>query len=259
MRNVPSLAASALWLALAVPAAAGAYDYGHTRADLDLLTQRVDRLERILRNQSLASMVLRIQQLEEEVQRLRGDLETQGHELEALRTRQRRLYLDLDRRLGGEAPPAKDGETTAAAAPNEAPATSAPPKPAGRRLRALYERALKRLKQGDYEPATADFEAILAHHPDSDLADNAQYWLAEAAYVQRDFATAEAGFRNLLQRYPTSPKVPGALLKLGYIQYERRTWRQARKTLERLLKAYPQSTEAHLARQRLERMRREHH
>jgi TolA-binding protein len=63
------------------------------------LEQRLERLERILRNQSLADIIVQLQQLQQEVQQLRGDVELQSHTLDALNKRQRDLYLDIDQRL----------------------------------------------------------------------------------------------------------------------------------------------------------------
>ncbi len=63
------------------------------------LEQRLERLERILRNQSLTDIILQLQQLQQEVRQLRGEVELQSHTLDALNKRQRDLYLDIDQRL----------------------------------------------------------------------------------------------------------------------------------------------------------------
>ncbi len=235
------------------------------------MEQRVERLERVLRNQSLPDMVLRLQQLQTEVRQLRGELEIQKHAMDALKQRQRDLYMDLDGRLGqGDAPaadqvrpprpasaPAETREPLPAApapapGPVESPAAGDPA-----RERAEYQNAFTLLKQGNYTESITAFRSFLHKYPAGDYADNARYWLGEASYVNRDFTTALEDFNQLLQWHPASPKVPGALLKIGYIQYEQRNWSKARKTLQRLEKEYPNSTEARLAGQRLERMRRE--
>jgi tol-pal system protein YbgF len=241
------------------------------------MEQRVARLERVLSNQSLSDIVLRLQQLQTEVQQLRGELEMQKHAMDALKRRQRNLYMDLDGRLGQGGTPAADyaAPPEPVAAPVEtheplpAPAYSPDPAPAApgpavwpaagdpAREQAEYQNAFDLLKKGSYTESIGAFRSFLDRYPAGDYADNAWYWLGEASYVKRDFTTALGDFNQLLQQYPASPKVPGALLKIGYIQYEQRNWSKARKILQRLEKEYPSSTEARLAAQRLERMRRE--
>lgn len=248
--------------------------------------QRLARLERILQNQSLSDMVLQIERLQQEVQKLRGELETQRHALESQNRRQRDLYMDLDRRLVGSVPSpepapvmvAPGPEAAAESAPKPAPVTDAssavkqPPatqaaeQPIGAAQvppgdpaleKSSYEKAFEMLRQGSYLESIGAFRSFLAQYPSGAYADNAQYWLGEASYVTRDFDSAMEDFNRVLQRYPASNKVPGTMLKIGYIHYELRAWADARQVLEQLSAKYPSSTEARLARQRLERMRKE--
>jgi tol-pal system protein YbgF len=61
--------------------------------------QRLERLERILQSQGLIEMLQQIEQLQQEVNMLRGTIETQNFNLEQLTRRQRDLYTDIDQRL----------------------------------------------------------------------------------------------------------------------------------------------------------------
>ena len=69
------------------------------RADDDVLIERIERLERIVKGQGLVSLLGRVDQLQNEVQRLNGDNETLRHQLETMKRRQREMYIDLDGRL----------------------------------------------------------------------------------------------------------------------------------------------------------------
>jgi len=60
---------------------------------------RLIRLERILSNDSLIQLTNQINQLQQEIQSLRGEVETQQFQLSGGVDRQRQLYLDLDNRL----------------------------------------------------------------------------------------------------------------------------------------------------------------
>jgi len=241
--------------------------------------QRLERLERVMHNQSLADLVYQMQQLQQEVQRLQGELELQKHAMDAMNKRQRDLYLDIDQRLsrlqpGGAvtAPPAPATATMAPGTPPvpapvaAAPVTSPPQVPAPNaapvdpKLEAeAYQSAFNLLKQGRYPESIKAFREFLGKYAAGSYADNAQYWLAEASYVNRDYDTALGDFEKVLTTYPQSNKVPGAMLKMGYIYYEQQDWQKVRGILEKLLTDYPGSTEARLGEKRLQRMDKEGH
>ena len=122
-----------------------------------------------------------------------------------------------------------------------------------------YQDAFNLLMDRKYADAQKAFQLFLKSYPNSRLADNAQYWLAEANYVTRNFDVALAEFNKVVQGFPDSPKISDALLKIGYIQYEQQQWGTARETLSNLINRYPNSTASQLAEKRLERMRGEGH
>ncbi|MCU7853020.1 MAG: tol-pal system protein YbgF [Candidatus Thiodiazotropha sp. (ex Monitilora ramsayi)] len=244
--------------------------------------QRLQRLERLSRNQNMADMVYQLQQLKQEVQRLNGELELQKHAMDAMSRRQRDLYLDIDQRLsrvqpGGApavAPPVTAPPANATGvAPQPAPTT--PPIPVATAQRpvnatpvtppdpkkeaAAYQSAFNLLKQGRYPESIKAFSQFLENYSGGSFEDNAQYWLAEASYVNRDFDAALNDFSKVLSNHPQSPKVPGAMLKMGYIQYELKNWGKAREVLQTLQQEYAGSTEARLAEKRLQRMTKEGH
>ncbi len=232
------------------------------------LEARVERMERLLKSQTLVDMLTRLDRLQQEVQELRGELEVQAHKVEQLRQQQRKLYVDIDQRLrrmetGGGigagvavAPPtAPVGEQTAPAPGG--PAAPPPVDPATER--AAYEKALDILRDGRYQEAAAAYQKFLQDYPGSRYAANAQYWLAETFYVTRDFDRALAEFSRVIEQYPDAAKVPDAMLKLGYIHYELGKWAEARAMLEDIVERYPHTTAARLAGDRLERMAKEGH
>ncbi|MEW8285155.1 MAG: tol-pal system protein YbgF [Candidatus Thiodiazotropha endolucinida] len=248
------------------------------------MEQRLQRIERILQNKSLADLVLQVQQLRQEVRQLRGDLEEQKYNMDGMSRRQRDLYVDIDQRLsriqsGGAmsptpqpvttpvTPPPASGAVgqTAAVSPEpppEAPANAAigsvtPPDP--KKESEAYQAAFNLLKQGRYGESITAFSSFLRDYPGGEYEDNAQYWLAEASYVNRDFDTALGEFTKIMENYPDSPKVPGAMLKIGYIQYEKKNWTGTRNILKELIDNFPATTESRLAQKRLQRLTKEGH
>lgn len=202
-----------------------------------ILERKLEEIDRRLDNMSNAAMLEQVQALSAQVREMRGELEQQQFKIDGVSNRQRELYLDLDTRIttleGGSSaglPTASQGETGS------------------------YESAFQMLKQARYIEAADRFSQFLKQYPDSEYADNAQYWLSESYYVSRLFDQAQSQFRRVVTQYPDSPKVPDAELKLGFIHYEKKDWGAARRQLNDVISRHPQTTAAQLARQRLTRM-----
>ncbi|NGX16646.1 tol-pal system protein YbgF [Wenzhouxiangella sp. XN24] len=222
---------------------------------LDELDSRVASIERVVRNESLLRIANELAVLRDEVRELRGQTEALQYEAESGVTRQRDQYLDLDQRLQSLERRTRSGDTAPGLAPvgETVPSTGTLPSTA-EPVQSSYQASLELLRQGRYEQAEAGFRQFLIDSPDSELADNARYWLAETHYVNREFETALETFRLMLEQYPDSRKAPDALLKAGFCEYELERWADARATLTAVVERYPESTAARLATQRLERM-----
>ncbi len=208
----------------------------------------------------LADMLLQLEQVQAELRELRGKVEVQTHEIEALKTRQRDLLADIDRRLSeverrGAAPAAA---VEGAAKPGAAPVAEAAA-PAGdlAKEQQEYDAAFALLKQGQYDRAGKRFRDFVRAHPKSPLVDNARYWIGESAYVVRNFKQALEEFSRVVQGNPDGPKAPDALLKIGYCQYELAEWAKARETLSQVISRYPNTPVARSAEQRLAKMKKE--
>jgi tol-pal system protein YbgF len=208
---------------------------------------------------TLLDLLRQIDELQTEVRQLRNTAEVQGHELEQLKGRQRALYDDLDKRLR-EAE--RRGTATAPAAETAAAVAVLPGVAAPRVTTAPqqqeYDAAFDLMKQGLYDRAIKAFRAFLTKYPDSGLADNAQYWIAEGNYVLRNYKLALEEFGKVLN-YPQSPKAPDASLKIGYVYYELGTYDKARKSLNEVKEHYPNTSVAKLAAARLDKMKKEGH
>ena len=70
-----------------------------TKKSVTEIHQRLERVEQILQSQGLLDMLQQVEALQQEVNRLRGEIEVQNHTLEQLNKRQRALYTDVDTRL----------------------------------------------------------------------------------------------------------------------------------------------------------------
>lgn len=225
--------------------------------DLDV---RLARIERVMQNQSLLEVSNQLEALRADVRGMHNDVDQLNNGMETLRRQQRDMYTDLDQRMkalearggvGGGAPPAAAADSVSGAG---FASSSNPPTDTS-----VYQAAFGLLKDSQYDRAIQAFQQFLINYPSSSLADNAQYWLGEAYYVNRSFPEAQSAFQRVLDKYPQSRKIPDALLKIGYCRYEMKLWDAAKAPLEQVISQYPDEPAAKLARQRLDKMATERH
>jgi tol-pal system protein YbgF len=223
-------------------------------ADSDL-ENRVARLERILSNQTISDLVLQVQRLRSEVDKLRGRLDVQQHDIEMLQQARGQPASGS----GTTAPPAQqdEGSQPAPAGDNDAAAGGSAGTSSGERT--LYRKAFDLLKERRFDEAVSAFKDLLAQYPKGQFSDNAHYWLGETYYVRQQYPAALAEFQEVIHRYPLSPKVPGAMLKIGYSYYEQGDWARARSVLQEVVTKFPDTNEGGFAQSRLDRMTREGH
>jgi tol-pal system protein YbgF len=216
---------------------------------------RLVRVERLIENEGLMTLLTKLEATQRDVQALRNDVETLQYEVEQSSGRQRELYMDVDQRL-------QTIEQTALASASLSVLEGGSLNPGqlpvpGGTDRANYQAAFELLKQGRYDQAAIALQQFMVAFPDSSLSDNAQYWLAETHYVTQNYQRALPEFQTVLDRYPDSRKIPDALLKIGYCNYELKRFDASREALSAVVATYPETTAARLASQRLDRIKSE--
>jgi len=243
-------AALLLGLCLATGVArAGLFDDDVARKDLAALRdqvganqktaeERLARIETMLQDRSIELAKL-IDELKQDLARMRGQLEVQTNQIETLDRRQKDLYVDLDARLRKLEASAQAHEKQAASAPDPVAEGKA------------YEAALNQFKLGNYQSSVAAFQSFLASYPDSPQVSSAQYWIGNAYYALRDYKTAIAAQQKVLTSWPDSAKAPDSMLNIASSQAEMGEAKAARETLQTLLKKYPGTPAAEQAKQRL--------
>lgn len=256
-------------------------------ADDVALQERITRLERIVKGQGLVSLLGRVDQLQNDVQRLNGDNETLRHQLETMKRRQREMYIDLEGRMQSQTimPSSKQVPGMTALQPvitesvevpkrtvsvvdksvstankaiaNKVPA-DLPVSPVSiENGEAAYQSALQTLRGGQYEEAITALSAFPTQYPQSSYLPNAYYWQGEANYVLRNFDAAITAFQTVITQFPVSSKVADAMLKQGFSQYELGQVNAAKINLNKVVNEYPTRSAARLAKVRLERIEKE--
>lgn len=216
------------------------------------LETRLEKIERILSNQSLLDLSNQVEGLQSEMRSMHNDIDQLNHSIETTRKQQHDLYADLDARL-------KSMELRGPASGTAAGGGSGADASSDSAEKASYQAAFELLKNGQYDQAITAFRGYLTTYPNGQLSDNALYWLGEAYYVNKSFAEALTSFQHVVDNFPASRKLPDALLKIGYCDYEMKDFSGARAALSRVTSRFPDSPAAHLAQQRLDSMGAEQH
>lgn len=220
-------------------------------------------------------LIGRLEQLQQEMQQLRGVVEEQSQKIIDLKKRQGNIYSDLDQRIQDLAGPdiedpsaLEEGEEDFSTDANRlretrngqgvvgysAPRTNSTDDTSDVNQKELYQKAYETLRNGQNGRAIENFELLIAKFPQGEYADNAQYWLGEAYKANQDYKSAKKAFKRVVKRYSRSPKVADALLKLGYLEIEQKNMAKAQDYLTKVTVGYPGTTAAHLANKKLMQM-----
>lgn len=215
-----------------------------------------------------AALIERVQNLQKEVQELRGQLEVQTYELKKLKEQQLTFYKDLDSRISNGAkstavkaptnvsssnkvaaiPASATKNTTVAVAPVAAPASKA--NPADEQI--SYLAAYELVKNKQYDKAINAMQTFTQKYPQGGYTANAQYWLGELFMVKKDYPKAIEHFDTVLQKFPSSTKAAASMLKSGYAYAAYGNNEEAKKRLQQVVRNYPATPTAQLANLKLE-------
>ena len=209
---------------------------------------------------------MQLQQLQQEVQQLRGLLEEQQNEIRLLKQEGLDRYQDLDKRLSGGAAGSVQSQNQSGAAlnggntpvmpvspvQNSSAASAEPADPEKEKL--YYDAAFDLIKTRDFAKAGQAFNGFLRKYPNSQYAGNAQYWLGEVSLAQGDLPAAAQAFSQVSKSYPDHQKVPDSLYKLADVELRQGNTAQAKTLLQQVVSSYPGSSAAQLAQRDLKGM-----
>ncbi len=200
--------------------------------NLNKMAETVTRLERALTEQS-GQTGDKVEQVSVQVQALQDSLDE-------IKARIARLAQQLEEM--------KAAQTNIGAAPPGNPPADAPPSDS------LYKNALTDYNAGRHDLAMQQFQDYLKYYPNTELAGNAQFYVADLEYRQRNYQAAVTGYDRVIEQYPEGNKVRAALLKKGFALLELGQRDQGVSALRTLTSRYPRSAEANSARERLRKL-----
>lgn len=217
------------------------------------LDQRLAAIEAVVKGQGLVDLLGQVDRLNQDLNRVKGELEVANHNIEATQQRQRDLYGDVDGRLRK----VESGATPAAIPPSATVSTdTAPPaataaNPAASAETRDYEAAQALSRAGNYKDAYDAYDKFLLAYPNSTLVPGAQYSLGYAQFALKNYKAAMTTQQKLVKQYPDNAKVPDALFSIANSQIQLSDIDGAKKTLRGLLYQFPNSEVAPNARKRL--------
>lgn len=231
------------------------------KSDLATMEERMQELtSRTMR--SNADLAQRVGSLQEQIEALRASLDLTTRQLESISQELAAARAQL--RTPSSLPPVtavpRDDAGTAAdgagatEGAGEVPAGDGAPDATAAGPDELYRTAYEDYMRGNYDLAAQGFREYLRRYPETDLADNALYWIGECYDAQNLTQEAIEVFTKVLEDHPTSDKAAAAQLKKGLLYLRDGDQAQGVVHLQYVVYEHPGTREADLARERLSQL-----
>src|ERR1700730_14761120 len=114
----------------------------------------------------------------------------------------------------------------------------------------LYNNALRDYNGAKNDLAIQEFNDYIKFYPNTDLAGNAYFYLAELQFKAGDYQKAVANYDLVLQNFPSGNKAAAAQLKKGFALLELGKEDEGTQELKHVIQRYPRNNEATQARER---------
>ena len=242
------LAIAALMLATVIPAFGANKDMIQLQTQVQALQDQVARMQQsidmnmgVMKNlieqsaDSVNKMNTAVNDLQQKMQgqasdtngrmeQISGQVQSLHDTVDELKSRLAKVSKQLDdMQQGGQNLAAgQPGMTAAAGSPNprsargesNPAASQAPP------ADVLYNNALRDYNSGKYDLSSQEFSDYVKYYSNTDLAGNAQFYIADIEYRQGNFEAAVRDYDKVLEQYPGGNKAAAAQLKKGYALLE---------------------------------------
>ncbi|MDH5727468.1 MAG: hypothetical protein OEZ58_00575, partial [Gammaproteobacteria bacterium] len=132
------------------------------------IDQRLKRLEAAMDNNSMVDIFLKLENLQKEVESMRGELELISHDFRGIKKQQKDLYLDLDQRIQETNQAIADVAAQASSmvsgggfGSSSALGSAGEESEVGMDEQRAYQDAFNFLKNSEYDKAVAAFQSFL--------------------------------------------------------------------------------------------------
>jgi len=179
------------------------------------------------------------------VDQLSGQIQALNDTLDELKVRLAKVSKQLEDMQAGQQSIA--AQQQAAQAQAQAQAQAPPPD-------VLYANALRDYNGAKNDLASQEFSDYIKFYPNTDLAGNAYFYLAEIQFRAGSYPQAVTNYDQVLQNFPSGNKAAAAQLKKGFALIEMGQKDDGVQELRHLIQRYPKTNEAVQARDRLRKL-----
>lgn len=213
----------------------------------NLMDQNTDSINKM--SASVAAMQTNIQKLQADngthSDQLSGQIQALNDSIDELKARLAKATKQIEDMQAAQQSLAAN--QAAAQAQQQALANAPPPD-------VLYNNALRDYNAGKNDIATQEFSDYVKFYPNTDLAGNSYFYIAEIAYKQGNFQEAVKNYDLVIQNFPSGNKAASADLKKGLSLLELGKQDDGVAELRHVIQRYPRSNEATQARDRLRKL-----
>lgn len=215
-----------------------------------LMDQNTDSINKVTTAITNMQVTLQKQQSDttNHVDQLSGQLQSLNDSLDELKARLGKVTKTLEDLQTAQQSMAAQASQTAQTQQQQQAALNVPPPDV------LYNNGLRDYTGGNTDLAKQEFGDYVKNYPNTDLAGNAYFYLAELDYRAGNYPQAIKGYDAVLQSFPDGNKAASAELKKGFAQIESGEKDAGIATLKHVVQRYPRSTEALQAKDRLRKL-----
>lgn len=218
------------------------------------VSEKLANLERKLdsRNRAQVNVQRQLDEIQNEVNELRGVTELHSHQLSQVIERQRDLYQELERRVTQALASSKE---PIVATPNNSDVEAVVNYSSDLTENEAYDHAVNMvLKEKRYDQAIPEFKAFVAKYPKSNYVSNSHYWIGQLLFQKGNIDEAKDEFNKVVKNHLNSDKRPDAILKLALLEEKQKNLSQAQILYKKVIDEYPDSTAAKSATSKLQRL-----
>ncbi|PYV50452.1 MAG: tol-pal system protein YbgF [Acidobacteria bacterium] len=216
----------------------------------NLMDQNTDSINKV--TVAITNMQVALQKQQSDtnnhVDQLSGQLQTLNDSLDELKARLGKVTNQLEAMQQAQQSLAAQASQQAQAQQQQQAQLAVPPPDV------LYNNALRDYNGGNVDLAKQEFSDYVKNYPNTDLAGNAYFYLAELAFKSGDYPNAIKGYDQVLQSFPDGSKAASAELKKGLAQIESGQKDAGISTLRHVVQRYPRTNEAMQAKDRLRKL-----
>ncbi|HEX3354820.1 MAG TPA: tol-pal system protein YbgF [Terriglobales bacterium] len=208
-----------------------------------LIEQSTDRANKVATSVTDLQTTLQKQQADSgtKVDQLSGQIQSLNDTLDELKARLGKVSKQLEDMQAAQ-------QSLAVQQTQQQQQASAPPPDV------LYNNALRDYQAGKNDLAVQEFSDYVKYYPNTDLAGNANFYLADIQFKQGNYQAAAKSYDLVLQSFPDGNKAAAAELKKGLALIELGQQEAGIASLRHVIQRYPKSNEALQARERLRKL-----